>query len=221
MPFLQLQQQHGPHFAQPTAVPWGAILLSGVLLALQTTMVPDRWKQAVSRACVTSDLVIGQRQWHNLLLPGLHSSDPLHTAYTVVSLLGLGYHLEGKMGSGRFVGATVGLTAATNLAFSVLTYYVLPNLKEVAGVRAYEMRYKCFLGLTATLIAMKGLYCAYYPGHGYLFLVFLVPVPMFIGVACEVTVLYFALPHLWIVGNVSGAVVGMLIYWYLRGQHIP
>ncbi|XP_077564413.1 rhomboid-related protein 4-like [Haemaphysalis longicornis] len=212
-----LQQQHGPHFAQLTVVPWGAILLSGVLLALQTTVVPARRKQV----CLTSDLVIVQRQWRYLLLPGLHSSEPLHTAYTVISLLGLGYHLERKMGSGHFVAATAGLTVATNLAYSVLTYYVLPNLKEVAGVRAYEMRYKCFLGITATVIAMKGLYGAYYPGHRYLFLVFLVPVPMFIGVVCEVTLLYFALPHVWIVGNVTGAVIGMLMYWYLRGQLIP
>lgn len=214
-----LQPQHGPpaqQFGQANVVPWGAILLSGALVALQTTIVPASWKQAVNSHCVNSDLVIGQRQWRYLLLAGLHSSDPLHMAHTVISLLGLGYLLERKLGSGRFVAATAGLTVATNLAFSTLTYYVLPNLKEVAGVRAYEMRYKCYLGLTATLIAMKGLHGAYYPGPRYLFLVFLVPVPMFIGVACEVTILYIALPHVWVVGNVTGSVLGILIYWYFR-----
>ncbi|KAK8764766.1 hypothetical protein V5799_032624 [Amblyomma americanum] len=203
----------------PASIPLGAVLLSATLLALQSNFVPDHLKQLVNSPCLASSLVIGYGQWKLLFLPALHTAGSLHLAYTVLSLLGLGYYLERRMGSLRFLGAVAGLAVITNIAFCLLTYYVLPNYKEVAGVHAYEMHYKCFLGLTAAVMAMKGLYSVYYPHNHYLFLFFLVPVPKLLGAIFEVAVLYFALPHIWIVGNVIGTGTGLLLFLVSRGPH--
>lgn len=193
------------------AMPYGAILVSAALIALQMDIVPHHWKKMVNSPCLSASLVMDHYQWKLLFLPALHSTGYLHLAYTVLSLLGLGYYLEQRMGTFRFLGAVVGLTAITSIAFCAMTYYILPNYKEVAGVRAYEMPYKCFLGLTATLIAMKGLYSVYYPVGQYLFLFFLVPVPKLLGIIFEVALLHFALPHVWIVGNVIGFFTALLL----------
>lgn len=211
MRFTQPQYVRRGHADLSASIPLGAVLLSVALLALQSNFIPGRWKQLVNSPCLASSLVIGHRQWQLLFLPALHTAGPLHLAYTVFSLLGLGYYLERKMGSVRFLGALLGLTVITNIAFCLMTYYVLPNYKVVAGVQAYEMHYKCFLGLTSALMAMKGLYCVYYPSNYYLFLFFLVPVPKLLGAIFEVAVLYFALPHVWIVGNVIGFCSGLLL----------
>lgn len=200
-----------PRHAELEVIPFGAILLSAALIALQTNVVPFEWRSSIRSHCMTSRLVFGHHQWQLLLLPSLHSSEPLHLIYTVLSLLGLGYYLERKMGSVRFLVETVGLTVIINFALCLMTYYVLPNYKEIAGVRGYEMQYKCFLGLTATVIAMKGLYSAHYPWNQYLFLFFLVPVPKLIGPVLEIALLYFAFPHVWIVGNVIGFAAGLLL----------
>ncbi|XP_077564286.1 uncharacterized protein LOC144179718 [Haemaphysalis longicornis] len=197
--------------AELETIPFGAILLSAALIALQTDVVPFEWRSAIRRHCMTSKLVFGHHQWRLLLLPALNTSEPLHLIYTVLSLLGLGYYLERKMGVVRFVVETVGLTVITNFALCLLTYYVFPNYREVAGVRGYETPYKCFLGLTATVIAMKGLYSAHYPRSQYLFLLFLVPVPKLIGPIIEIALLNFLFPYVWIVGNVIGFVAGLLL----------
>lgn len=192
-------------------MPWGAIVASIVLVALHTHIVPRQLKQLVNSPCVTAVLVIDHHQWTRLFLPALHSAGTLHLAYTVLSLLGLGYHLEHRMGSLRFLGAILGLTVIINADFCLMTYYILPDLEEVAGVLAFEMPYKCFIGLTATLIAMKGLYTVYCPTSWYLFLFILVPVPKLLGALFEVAILYFALPHVWIVGNLIGFYTGLLV----------
>lgn len=200
-----------PRHVELGTIPFGAILLSAALIALQTNVVPFEWRSAVKGHCMTSNLVFGHHQWQLLLLPALHTSEPLHLIYTVLSLLGLGYYLERRTGAVRFMVETVGLTVIINFALCLLTYYVFPNYREVAGVRGYETQYKCFLGLTATVIAMKGLYAAYYPWNQYLFLFFLVPVPKLIGPVLEIALLYFLFPHVWIVGNVIGFVAGLLL----------
>lgn len=214
---VRFRQQQGhylgqrPRHVQLETIPFGAILLSAALIALQTNVVPYEWRSAIRGHCMTSNLVFGHHQWQLLLLPALHSSEPLHLVYTVLSLLGLGYYLERRLGAVRFVVETVGLTLIINFAFCLLTYFVFPNYREVAGVRGYEMQYKCFLGLTATVIAMKGLYSAHYPWNQYLFLFFLVPVPKLIGSVLEIALLYFVFPHVWIVGNVIGFAAGLLL----------
>ncbi|KAH7945539.1 hypothetical protein HPB49_012117 [Dermacentor silvarum] len=139
-------------------MPCGAIVASILLVALHTDIVPCQLKQLLNSPCVTAVLVIDHRQVTQLFLPALHSAGTLHLAYTVLSLLGLGYHLEHRMGTLRFLGAIFGLTVLINVAFCLMTYIILPNFEEVAGVLAFEMPYKCFIGLTATLIAMKGVY---------------------------------------------------------------
>uniref|UniRef100_L7M4E6 Peptidase S54 rhomboid domain-containing protein n=1 Tax=Rhipicephalus pulchellus TaxID=72859 RepID=L7M4E6_RHIPC len=186
------------------AMPFGAILVSVVLVALQADIMPRHWKRMVDAPCLASSLVIDHHQWKLLFIPALHTSGSLHLAYTVLSLLGLGYYLEHRMGIFRFLGTLLTLTVLTNIAFCLVTYYILPNHMEVAGVRAFQIRYKCFLGLTATLIAMKGIYTAYYPTGPYLFLFLPVPVPKLLGVIFEFALLHFALPHVWIVGNAIG-----------------
>uniref|UniRef100_A0A6M2DBT6 Uncharacterized protein n=1 Tax=Rhipicephalus microplus TaxID=6941 RepID=A0A6M2DBT6_RHIMP len=108
------------------------------------------------------------------------------------------------MGILRFLSTLLALTVLTNVAFCVVTYCVLPNYKEVAGVRAFEMQYKCFVGLTAALIAMKGVYIAHYPTGPYLFLFLRVHVPKLLGIIFEFALLHFVLPHVWIVGNAIG-----------------
>lgn len=160
------------------AMPFGAILLSVALVVLQTDILPHHWMRMVNSQCLASSLVIDHHQWQLLVIPALHTSGPLHLAYTVLSLVGLGYYLEHRMGTLRFLGKLLALTVLTNVVFCLVTYYILPNYREVAGVRAFEMHYKCFLGLTATLLAMKGVYTAYYPAGSYLFLFFPVPVPL-------------------------------------------
>ncbi|XP_065285389.2 uncharacterized protein [Dermacentor albipictus] len=197
------------------SLPYGAILVSAVLVMLQLDLVPHHWKKLVNGPCVTSSLVIDHRQWKLLFLPALHSTEYLHMVYTVLSLIGLGFYLERRMGVNRFLRALLGLTVTTNFAFCLMTYYILPNCKEIAGVHAFEMHYKCFLGLTATLIAMKGLYAAYYPRDRYLFLLFLVPVPKILGAVFEVALLHFILPHDSahdrIVGNIIGFCIGPVL----------
>uniref|UniRef100_A0A131YR13 Peptidase, S54 (Rhomboid) family protein n=1 Tax=Rhipicephalus appendiculatus TaxID=34631 RepID=A0A131YR13_RHIAP len=186
------------------AMPFGAILVSAALVALQADLVPRHWTRMVNTPCLASSLVIDHHQWKLLLIPALHTSAPLHLAYTVLTLLGLGYYLERRMGILRFLSTLLVLTILTNIVFCLMTYYILPNYKVVAGVHAFEMRYKCFLGLTATLIAMKGVYTAYYPTGPYLFLCFPVPVPKLLGVIFEFALLHIALPHVWILGNAIG-----------------
>lgn len=219
MRFTQPQYVRRGHVDLPGSIPLGAVVLSAALFALQSDFVPGHWKHLVSSPCLASSLVIGHRQWQLLFLPALYTAGSLHLAYTVLSLLGLGYYLERRMGSIRFLGALVGLTVVTNILFCLMTYYVLPNYKVVAGVQGYEMHYKCFLGLTAALMAMKGLYCVYYPRNHYLFLFFLVPVPKLLGAIFEVAVLYFALPHIWIVGNVIGTCTGLLLVLVSTSSH--
>ncbi|KAH7946483.1 hypothetical protein HPB49_025589 [Dermacentor silvarum] len=215
-PVRLTRPHHGPHDRRRepgplAAMPYGAILVSAVLVTLQTDIVPHHWKKLVNGPCITSSLVIDHHQWKLLFLPALHSTEIMHLVYTVLSLLGLGFYLERRMGVIRFLGAVLGLTVITNFAFCLMTYYILPNYKEIAGVHAFEMHYKCFLGLTATLIAMKGLYTVYYPRSRYLFLFFLVPVPKILGAVFEVALLHFLLPHVWIVGNVVGFFTGLLL----------
>lgn len=215
-PVRLTRPHHGPHDRRRepgllAAMPYGAILVSAVLVTLQTDIVPHHWKKLVNDPCITSSLVIDHHQWKLLFLPALHSTEIMHLVYTVLSLLGLGFYLERRMGVIRFLGAVLGLTVITNFAFCLMTYYILPNYKEIAGVHAFEMHYKCFLGLTATLIAMKGLYTVYYPRSRYLFLFFLVPVPKILGAVFEVALLHFLLPHVWIVGNVVGFFTGLLL----------
>lgn len=138
----------------------------------------------------------------------------------MLSLFALGCFLERKMTSACFVAVTIALTALTNLAYCVAAQCVLQHCVEVAGVPGYEVPYKCFTGLTATLIAMKGLYSAYYPNSPYLFLCFQVLVPKFIGIIVEVAILYWALPQVWIVGNVVGLVAAMCMVFVYPGSRV-
>lgn len=201
---LGRRRESGGWSGQLAAMPFGAILVSAALVALQADIVPRDLKPMVDAPCLASSLVIDHHQWKLLLVPALHASGLLHLAYTVLTLVGLGYYLEHRMGILRFLSTLLALTVLTNVAFCVVTYYVLPNYKEVAGVRAFEMQYKCFVGLTAALIAMKGVYIAHYPTGPYLFLFLRVHVPKLLGIIFEFALLHFVLPHVWIVGNAIG-----------------
>ncbi|XP_050035927.1 uncharacterized protein [Dermacentor andersoni] len=194
-------------------VPYGAMLLSAASLAMHADLMPtsELKPQATDSPSWTSSLVIDKGQWHLLLLPVFRCSGHLHLAYTVATLLGLGYRLERKVGSIRFLVDTVVLAITTNVAFCLTTHYVLPNYDEIAGVPPAEMPHKCFAGPTAILLALKALY-----GEGrwlkkYPMLIFSLPLPSLMGAILEVDFLYFVLPDLWIVCHAVGFLVGLFM----------
>lgn len=189
-------------------IPVGAVVLSGVLVAHRMKLVPVFLGYKLNNPCINSYLLLEQERWEQLLVPALHTYDNLHLAYTVVSLLGVGFYLEARLGTLRWALTTLGAIVATNLVYCLATHFVLPYAKEIAGVHHFEMEYKCFLGMTGALMALKVIYSYYYPYGGYPFLFVVVPLPKLIGLALEIALLHFILPHVWIVGNVVGLVVG-------------
>ncbi|KAH6929464.1 hypothetical protein HPB50_000281 [Hyalomma asiaticum] len=200
-----------------TLVPCGAILLSAASLAANADYLPtaELKLQALDRLNWTSPAVIDEGQWHLLLVQMLRCSGPLHLAYTVATLLDLGYRLERKVGTARFLVDTAILAAVANAAYCVTTHYVLPNYDEIAGVSPAEMRHNCFAGPTATLFALK----AFYGGDPWLrkypLLFVSVPLPSIVGAILEIDLLYFALPDLWIVAHAVGFLVGLLMSFVL------
>ncbi|CAN7983116.1 unnamed protein product [Ixodes hexagonus] len=191
-------------------IPVGAALLSGVLVAHRMKMLPLFLSYKLNNPCVNSYLVLKQERWEQLLVPALHTYDNVHLAYTVVSLLGLGLYLETRLGTLRCAFITLVVTVVSNLAYCLMTHFVLPHAEEIDGIHSFEMEYKCFLGMTGTLMALKAIYSYYYPYGGYPFFVILVPVPKVFGLILEIALLRFLLPHVWVVGNLVGLAVGIM-----------
>ncbi|KAH8023603.1 hypothetical protein HPB51_014852 [Rhipicephalus microplus] len=54
-------------------MPFGAVLVSAALVALQADIVPRNLKRMVDAPCLASSLVIDHHQWKLLLVPALHS----------------------------------------------------------------------------------------------------------------------------------------------------
>lgn len=201
------------------AIPVGAVLLSGVLVAHRMKLLPVFLGYRLNNPCINSYL-LKQGRWWQLLVPALHTYDNMHLAYTVVSLLGVGFYLEPRLGTLRWALTSVGSIVATNLAYCLATRFVLPYYaKEIAGVHHFEMEYKCFLGMTGALMALKVIYSYYYPYGGYPFLFVVVPLPKLIGLALEIALLHFILPHVWIVGNVAGLAVGIVYVLFAVAPH--
>ncbi|KAK8781711.1 hypothetical protein V5799_016946, partial [Amblyomma americanum] len=137
-------------------IPYGSILLLLVLLAVHGDLLPEHWTKDAT--CLTCSPVIEERQWRLLFLPALHCTGPWHLIYTVVSLLGLGYHIERRVGSVRFLSEMAVLVFATNLAFCAAIHYLLPDNDESGAVTPNEMKRECVPALTAAIMGMKGLY---------------------------------------------------------------
>ncbi|EEC08382.1 hypothetical protein IscW_ISCW006085 [Ixodes scapularis] len=191
-------------------IPVGAALISSALVAHKMRLLPVFLSYKLNNPCVNSYLVLKQERWEQLLVPALHTYNSMHLLYTVVSLLGLGFYLERRLGTVQFALTTLAATVATNLAYCLMTHFVLPYAKEIDGIPHFEMEYKCFLGMTGALMALKVIYSYYYPYAGYLLFFIEVPVPKFIGLVLEIALLHFLLPHVWIVGNVVGFAVGIV-----------
>lgn len=184
------------------------IALSGLLVTLYMGFLPLAWAEKLHTPCVNAYTVLQLKKWDSLLLSSLHCYSIAHLVYTIVSLLGVGYYLEQRLGSPRFLVVLGLVTVMTNLTYCFATNTILPGLKEVAGVHAFEMPHKCFLGLTGALIALKVIYSYYYRYGDFIFLCFLLPVPKVIGAALEIVLMHFFLPHAWVIGNVCGFLVG-------------
>ncbi|KAL1419878.1 hypothetical protein MTO96_004633 [Rhipicephalus appendiculatus] len=197
-------------------VPYGAILLSAASLATNADLLStsELKQQAVGRPSWTSSM-INEGQWHLLLAPVLHCSGRLHLAYTVVTLLGLGYRLERKVGTLRFLADAAILAIVTNVAYNLTTHHVLPLFIEVAGASPAQMRHTSFATPTAILLALKALY-----GDGrwlrrYPLLFLAVPMPSFVGAIIETGLLQFVLPHLSIVEHTVGFLGGLMVSYVL------
>ncbi|KAL1419880.1 hypothetical protein MTO96_004635 [Rhipicephalus appendiculatus] len=141
-------------------VPYGAVLLSAALLATNADFLPtsELKLKAISRPSSSSSLVIGEGQWHLLLAPVLRCSGRLHLAYNMATLLGLGYRLERKVGTVRFLVDAAILAIVTNVAYCLTAHYALPNYNQIAGVSPTQTSHMSLTGPTAILLALKALY---------------------------------------------------------------
>ncbi|KAH7951604.1 hypothetical protein HPB52_010786 [Rhipicephalus sanguineus] len=197
-------------------VPYGAILLSAALLATNADFLStsELKLEAAETSSWTSSL-INDGQWHLLLAPVLRCSGRLHLAYTVDTLLGVGYRLERKVGTARFLVDTAILAIVTNVACGLTTHYVLPNYAQITDVSTAQMSHKCFAGPTAILLALKALYGGGRWLRKYPMLFLTVPMPRLVGAMLEIGLIQFVLPDLSTVGHTVGFLAGLMMSYVL------
>ncbi|KAH7951603.1 hypothetical protein HPB52_010785 [Rhipicephalus sanguineus] len=197
-------------------VPYGTILLSAASLATNSDFLSSSEMnlKAVGRSSWSSCL-IGDGQWRHLLAPVLQCSGRLHLAYTVATLLSLGYRLERKVGTVRFLVDAATLVIVTNVAYSLTTHNLLPQFDQIAGVSTAQMRHASFATPTAILLALKALYGGGRWLRKYPLLFLTVPMPSFVGAILEIGLLQFVLPDLSTVGHTVGFLAGLMMSYVL------
>ncbi|XP_064471632.1 rhomboid-related protein 4-like [Ornithodoros turicata] len=195
-------------FSRITSCPV-TVVLSGLLIGLYMRSFPHAWARYLHRTCINAHLVMQQKKFDVLVLSSLHCYSVTHLVYIVISLLGVGYYIERRMGWLKFAFLTLLMTVVTNTMYCFVMDSILPHAEELAGLQSFEMPHKCFVGLTGTLIALKVVYSYYHRYADYIFLCFLLPIPKPLGVALEIAILHIVLPNAWVVGNLCGCVTGM------------
>ena len=177
--------------------------------------LPEQLKYAYGKYiggnCLNSYLVLDARLYVSVFTAPLHSLNRFHLLYSVLTLMKVGSNIERRVGLFKYAFLVTILTAASSLAYVFLVRFVLVRAESVGGVYPYEMKYKCFMGPTAVLIAMKLV-------HGYLlpylnssFLLFELPaIPLVFVVSGEIFLLHMLFPQAWVVGNAAGMLAGLV-----------
>lgn len=198
-------------------VPFGAILLSAALLATNADLLSTselEQQAAVGRPSQAAS-VTSEGQWHLLLAPVLRCSGLLHLVYTVATSLGLGYRVERKVGTVRFLVDMATLAVVTNVAFCLTTNHVLPHFIKVAAASSGHTRQSSFAAPTAILLALKSFYGSGRWLRKYALLFLAVPMPRFVGAIIEIGLLQFVLQHLSIVEHTVGFLAGLTMSFAL------
>lgn len=160
--------------------------------------------------CLNSYLVLDAHRYISIFSAPLHTLNRFHLLYSVCTLLKVGGNIERRIGLFKYATLVVVLTAASSLAYVLLVRYVLVKAESVAGVYPYEMKYKCFMGPTAVLIAMKLVHGFLLPYLNSSFLLFELPaIPLVFVVLGEIFLLHLLFPQAWVVGNAAGMLTGL------------
>ncbi|XP_003740026.1 rhomboid-related protein 4 [Galendromus occidentalis] len=177
-------------------------------------LLPEQLKvlyRYVGGKCLNSYLVFDAHRYASIFTAPLHTLNGYHLLYSVLTLLRVGSNIERRVGLLRYAILVLILTAGSSLAYVCLVKYVLVRAESVGGVYPYEMKYKCFMGPTAILIAMKLAHGELLPYLNSTFLIFELPaIPLVFVVLGEIFLLHMLFPQAWVVGNAAGMLAGLV-----------
>ncbi|XP_052217856.1 rhomboid-related protein 4-like isoform X2 [Dreissena polymorpha] len=167
----------------------------------------DRMFGSVRDVCISTQLVVFQRQWKRLVLGALVHADDMHLYFNMASLLWKGSTLERRFKSPYF--------AYLLLVFTVLTSAVLCGLNYLMALVNEDPSYNltCAVGFSGVLFALKVLTTHYSP-PGMQYALGFIPVPSKYIYWAELGLIQLVYPNASFTGHLAGIVVGML---YIHG----
>lgn len=187
------------------------VLLTGVYFKDRLPKYITKFYPYIAGNCINSYLILDANRYVALGTAALHTLNRLHLAYCLITLWKVGTNIERRLGSTSFAAVLALLTLGSGLVYVGLVRYVLVHTESVAGVYPYDMKYKCFMGPTALLLALKVIHSHLFPYSPSSVLLLDIPgVPLLVLLIAEIVVLHLAFPQAWIIGNVAGVLAGLL-----------
>ncbi|XP_052784201.1 rhomboid-related protein 4-like [Mya arenaria] len=167
----------------------------------------DRWFGSVRDVCISTHLVVSQRQWSRLLLGTLVHASDMHLYFNMVSLLWKGSMLERKFQSPYFAYMLAVFTFLSSGLLVALNWLMATVFDD------YSYNLTCAVGFSGVIFALKVLTVHYSP-RGLHYALGFIPVPSRYIYWLELGLIQIIYPNASFTGHLAGILVGVL---YIKG----